>query len=40
MPDKLNQILDNIDTGQELIDFNIIKEGDDLDDKTSNAQSK
>ena len=40
MQSELNLLLDNIDTGQELIDFNIIKEGDDLDDKTSNAQSK
>ena len=38
--ETLNQILDEIDTGQELLDTNIIKEGDDDNDKASNAQSK
>ena len=40
MQKELNLILDKLDTGQELLDTNIIKEGDDLDDKTSHAQSK
>ena len=31
--DKLNEILDEIDTGQELIDYNIIKKGDDKSDE-------
>lgn len=40
MHDKLSEILDKLDTGQELTDYsilnqdtNLIKEGDDLDDK-------
>ena len=40
MQSELNLILDKLDTGQELLDTNIIKEGDDLDDEASNAQSK
>ena len=31
--ETLNQILDELDTGQELIDYNIIKKGDELNDK-------
>ena len=37
MQNELNLILDKLDTGQELLDTNIIREGDDLDDKASNA---
>ena len=47
---KLSEILDNLDTGQELLDYSItnqdydlinkIKRGDDLDDTQGNAKSK
>ena len=37
---SVSEILDNLDTGQELIDYNIIKKEGELDVKECNAKSK
>lgn len=38
--EKLEEILDELDTGQELIDYNIIKKEGELDVKECNAKSE
>lgn len=36
----LSEILDKLDTGQELLDTNIIKKGDEFNEQELNAKSK